>query len=195
MVCVASPSHFARLPHLPGIMSLHCSANDPSQQRNLKTTPLSEICSKTWSWTWADRAIDWHQGQWIHIVQFIWESNQIAKRNVLFSLFAHFRWFVSESRASKKCPCSFRSFLHRLGHKYCIPHVHPFWDHLHLPNPCASMLRLVMHRVKDHDGWIYHNLLVIFLGNLNHLWLVVGPPLWKIWKSIGMIRNPIFLGK
>ena len=26
-------------------------------------------------------------------------------------------------------------------------------------------------------------------------WLVVGPPLWKIWKSIGMIRNPILMGK
>ena len=23
-------------------------------------------------------------------------------------------------------------------------------------------------------------------------WLVVGPPLWKIWTSIGMIRNPIY---
>ena len=23
-------------------------------------------------------------------------------------------------------------------------------------------------------------------------WLVVGPPLWKIWKSIGMISNPIY---
>ena len=27
------------------------------------------------------------------------------------------------------------------------------------------------------------------------IWLVVGPPLWKIWKSIGMIRNPILMGK
>ena len=26
-------------------------------------------------------------------------------------------------------------------------------------------------------------------------WLVVGPPLWKIWKSIGMIINPILMGK
>ena len=26
-------------------------------------------------------------------------------------------------------------------------------------------------------------------------WLVVGPPLWKIWTSIGMIRNPILMGK
>ena len=26
---------------------------------------------------------------------------------------------------------------------------------------------------------------------MNIFWLVVGPPLWKIWKSIGMIRNPI----
>ena len=29
----------------------------------------------------------------------------------------------------------------------------------------------------------------------KHYWLVVGPPLWQIWKSIGMISNPIFLGK
>ena len=26
----------------------------------------------------------------------------------------------------------------------------------------------------------------------SHLWLVVGPPLWKIWKWIGMISNPIY---
>ena len=26
-------------------------------------------------------------------------------------------------------------------------------------------------------------------------WLVVQPPLWKIWKSIGMISNPILMGK
>ena len=33
--------------------------------------------------------------------------------------------------------------------------------------------------------------------NQNHqhpvfFWLVVGPPLWKIWTSIGMIRTPIY---
>ena len=27
---------------------------------------------------------------------------------------------------------------------------------------------------------------------VNPFWLVVGPPLWKIWKSIGMISNPIY---
>ena len=27
---------------------------------------------------------------------------------------------------------------------------------------------------------------------LNIFWLVVGPPLWKIWKSIGMMRFPIY---
>ena len=26
----------------------------------------------------------------------------------------------------------------------------------------------------------------------NYNWLVVGPPLWKIWTSIGMISNPIY---
>ena len=29
----------------------------------------------------------------------------------------------------------------------------------------------------------------------EHHWLVVGAPLWKIWKSIGMISNPILMGK
>ena len=34
---------------------------------------------------------------------------------------------------------------------------------------------------------------VIFILILEMLiWLVVGPPLWKIWKSIGMISNPIY---
>ena len=28
--------------------------------------------------------------------------------------------------------------------------------------------------------------------NYSNYWLVVGPPLWKIWKSIGMISNPIY---
>ena len=27
------------------------------------------------------------------------------------------------------------------------------------------------------------------------IWLVVGPPLWKIWTSIGMIKFPILMGK
>ena len=27
------------------------------------------------------------------------------------------------------------------------------------------------------------------------IWLVVKPPLWKIWKSVGMISNPILMGK
>ena len=32
----------------------------------------------------------------------------------------------------------------------------------------------------------------IFLGQGESGWLVVGPPLWKIWTSIGMISNPIY---
>ena len=30
---------------------------------------------------------------------------------------------------------------------------------------------------------------------LKIIWLVVKPPLWKIWKSIGMMTFPIFMGK
>ena len=29
-------------------------------------------------------------------------------------------------------------------------------------------------------------------GHRFHIWLVVGPPLWKIWKSIGMMTFPIY---
>ena len=33
----------------------------------------------------------------------------------------------------------------------------------------------------------------ICVAEVLHIdWLVVGPPLWKIWKSIGMISNPIY---
>ena len=32
---------------------------------------------------------------------------------------------------------------------------------------------------------IYHTKVTVF-------WLVVGPTLWKIWKSVGMISNPIY---
>ena len=30
--------------------------------------------------------------------------------------------------------------------------------------------------------------------HLDLVWLVVGPPLWKIWKSIGMMKFPILMG-
>ena len=33
------------------------------------------------------------------------------------------------------------------------------------------------------------------IWNTDFIWLVVGPPLWKIWKSVGMVSNPILVGK
>ena len=41
-------------------------------------------------------AIDWHQapGSLYYYVQFIWEANHVAKRQVLFSSFEQFQWFV-----------------------------------------------------------------------------------------------------
>ena len=38
--------------------------------------------------------------------------------------------------------------------------------------------------------WTWHKMSVQLC-----IWLVVGPPLWKIWKSMGMISNPILMGK
>ena len=39
------------------------------------------------------------------------------------------------------------------------------------------------------DGWIMER---IWWSIETWNWLVVGPPIWKIWKSIGMIRHPIY---
>ena len=41
---------------------------------------------------------------------------------------------------------------------------------------------LVIAWKKSCTSWIVETL----------IWLVVGPPLWKIWKSSGMIRTPIY---
>ena len=38
---------------------------------------------------------------------------------------------------------------------------------------------------------IRHPNMVIILDYINY-WLVVGPPLWKIWTSIGMMKFPIY---
>ena len=51
---------------------------------------------------------------------------------------------------------------------------------------------------KD-DSWQKVQVYILNLGvahNLRtHIWLVVGPPLWKIWTSIGMIRNSQYMGQ
>ena len=46
-----------------------------------------------------------------------------------------------------------------------------------------------LHLEKNHryDGMKYPG-----PGLKSHTWLVVGPPLWKIWKSIGMMTFPIY---
>ena len=36
-------------------------------------------------------------------------------------------------------------------------------------------------KLKSQGGWFK-----------DTIWLVVGPPLWKIWKSIGMMKFPIY---
>ena len=44
------------------------------------------------------------------------------------------------------------------------------------------------------QSWGYHESSSIcgIFPSKSTIWLVVGPPLWRIWKSIGMIRNPIY---
>ena len=58
----------------------------------------------------------------------------------------------------------------------------PIWPRTddHLPG-WTPLIGKLFHGIKQNP-WLYMSIL---------LWLVVGPPLWKIWKSIGMIRNPI----
>jgi len=42
---------------------------------------------------------------------------------------------------------------------------------------------------------IYHNLANAFPINIITYWLVVDLPLWKIWKSVGMMKFPIYMEK
>ena len=51
----------------------------------------------------------------------------------------------------------------------------------------SSRTKLACHRVLWRWKRVQKN-----QAENKDLWLVVGPPLWKIWKSVGMIRNPIY---
>ena len=43
----------------------------------------------------------------------------------------------------------------------------------------------------EHQGCV-NICLSLQPANIQAIWLVVGPPLWKIWKSIGMMTFPIY---
>ena len=48
---------------------------------------------------------------------------------------------------------------------------------------------MIFVRKKKHF-YTYH---LSFQKNIRYIiWLVVEPPLWKIWNTIGMISNPIY---
>ena len=61
---------------------------------------------------------------------------------------------------------------------------------------CSWQLQLGLAYIQKWtcSSWINHH--QPYSSHADYIsyycWLVVGPPLWKIWKSIGMISNPIY---
>jgi hypothetical protein len=49
---------------------------------------------------------------------------------------------------------------------------------IHQPYPVVLLVWLVSSRYSRRTA--------------NHIWLVVEPPLWKIWKSVGMMTFSIY---
>ena len=47
-------------------------------------------------------------------------------------------------------------------------------------------------RSWHHLPGVDHSFPMVFSCGENNAWLVVGPPLWKIWTSVGMMRFPIY---
>ena len=75
------------------------------------------------------------------------------------------------------------------------------------PKEPTHFVKVVVNTGIIHYQWYQHqNTLTYWLWSYSdpkhpekisthiHSWLVVGPPLWKIWTSIRMISNPIFMG-
>ena len=62
-----------------------------------------------------------------------------------------------------------------------------FWSDLWSSTGRLSREKLAMKNQRVH--WLFSE------GYSNFIWLVVGPPLWKIWTSIGMIIPNIWENK
>ena len=69
------------------------------------------------------------------------------------------------------------------------------WRRLTTSSPMATSMT---GRGLESMGWVMLDAGCFFfcwiMAHDKANWLVVGSPLWKIWKSIGMIRNPILMG-
>ena len=59
---------------------------------SIPTTEQVKLRSKSRTWTWGGNWLA--PGSLYYYVQFIWEANHVAKRQVLFSSFDQFQWFV-----------------------------------------------------------------------------------------------------
>ena len=58
-------------------------------------------------------------------------------------------------------------------------------------NPDLQVYTRINHKIMIFWNW-NPKWISSFHIHPHIIWLVVGPPLWKIWKSIGMISNPIY---
>ena len=71
------------------------------------------------------------------------------------------------------------------------------WKHRNRDEGCATVSSLKFVLVSwcweiPFACWILVDTFTDGCFWINLCWLVVKPPLWKIWKSVGMISNPIY---
>ena len=67
------------------------------------------------------------------------------------------------------------------------------WDSMNPGHLKGTWRRSIEGRAMAHSGHGTKYSQVFNDQRVYHIiWLVVGPPLWQIWKSIGMISNPIY---
>ena len=151
-----------------------------STSRTLRSCALSDQYMDQRWWVWpftsplffdfmAGALLDWWcPNSWMVYTGKHWKTKK-SKKNM--------NWMIWENPHFRKPPCGQRQMHQRNLSLY-------------------EGADLCDHRESGLVNW-----LIIFVGlqisalwlrKLNINWLVVGPPLWKIWKLIGMIRNPIY---
>ena len=151
---------------------------------------------------------------WIHGYTHIYVI-YLSTATVNHHTYGHFRW-VTKTLQRHQHMSSLTISLWPLqpvsiGIQFQPSHLNPIENHqvpnrqIHggprhrtVPARCQTLQHL-----RDWDFWwiSFDQLWMESMGKWLEtkssavVWLVVGPPLWKIWTSIGMMRFPILMGK
>ena len=103
------------------------------------------------------------------------------------SLAKHLRWWVARIKAELRSACDLRRLS---GTHWCLQKnkaERQFW----VPTK-TDPAWVVESDLATGDLVVVSEVLYSLILATNKYWLVVYLPLWKIWKSIGMMTSPIY---